>query len=260
MINHHMNHENSGNIHFILISASLIAIYVYIHAAQLSSKIYRKWPIYRYGCFMAGILCVTLTITDPLAGLSHMDFRAHMISHLLLGMLGPLLIALSSPLTLFLRSIYISWARRISRVLKSRFFQFLTHPVTTSTLNIGGLWVLYTTNLYVAMQHHFLLHIIVHFHIFTAGYLFTISMIYTEPTPHRHSFMYRAVVMVLAFAGHGILSKYIYAHPPDGVSSVQGQIGGLMMYYGGDVIDLALIFVFCLQWFYATRPRSLMTT
>jgi putative membrane protein len=29
----------------------------------------------------------------------------------------------------------------------------------------------------------------------------------------------------------------------------------MLMYYGGDLIDAALITVFCWQWFTASRPR-----
>lgn len=256
MINHHINHGGSGSNNLLLIIIVLFVVYLYIYAARHSNLQYRQWPVYRYGFFILGVLCVTFAITGPLAEWAHYDFRAHMTGHLLLGMLGPLLIALSLPMTLALRSLNVLWARRITRILKMRTIRWFTHPVITTTLNIGGLWLLYTTDLFTAMHSDFLLHVIVHFHIFFAGYLFTISMIYTEPIPHRHSFMYRAVVMVLAFAGHGMLSKYIYAHPPDGVSSVQGKIGGLLMYYGGDAIDFVLIFVFCLQWFHTARPRS----
>ena len=69
-------------------------------------------------------------------------------------------------------------------------------------------------------------------------------------------FQARAIILVIAIAGHGILSKYIYAHPPDGVSSEQAKLGGMLMYYGGDAIDLILVFWLCMQWYKAARPRS----
>ncbi len=57
-------------------------------------------------------------------------------------------------------------------------------------------------------------------------------------------------------AGHGILSKFIYAHPPAGVPLEQAKIGGMIMYYGGDVVDIVMIFNLCLHWFRATRARE----
>lgn len=256
MINHHLSHSWFGSTELFTIIFCLLAVGLYIFAVRLSNKHYRKWPTYRLYSWIFGVLSVALSVAGPLADQAHIDFRAHMSGHLLLGMLGPFLIAMSSPMTLLLRSLNILWARRITRLLKTKIARLFTHPVITTLLNIGGLWILYTTDLYMAMHHHLLLHILVHLHVFIAGYLFTISMIYTEPTPHRHGFMYRAVVMILAFAGHGILSKYLYAHPPEGVTAAQAEMGSLIMYYGGDAIDLALIFVFCLQWFHYSRPHS----
>jgi hypothetical protein len=54
-------------------------------------------------------------------------------------------------------------------------------------------------------------------------------------------------------AAHGILAKYLYAHPPAGV--LHAEAGAQLMYYGGDVLDLILIVVFCRQWYTATDPN-----
>ncbi|UQZ36928.1 cytochrome c oxidase assembly protein [Paenibacillus sp. PK3_47] len=256
MNNHPMDHSHSAAIGWstilpsFFITAAVFALYFY--AAQSSNQRYRQWPIYRYWCFLTGILCSASAVTGPLAHLAHNDFRVHMLGHLLLGMLGPLLIVLSFPVTLALRTLKVQWARRVSRILRSKPVLWISYPVTAAVLNIGGLWLIYMTGLYSAMQQHMLLHILVHFHVFAAGYLFTASIIYTDPAPHRTSYMLRAITMVLAFAGHGILSKLIYAAPPEGIPQDQGEAGGLLMYYGGDFIDLVLIFIFCLQWYRAS--------
>lgn len=162
--------------------------------------------------------------------------------------------------SLILRTLNVFLARRLSHALKSRPVRIWGHPIVASLLNIGGLWVLYTTDLYMAMQQNILLHVLVHIHVFFAGYLFTISMIYMDPTPHRFSFIYRALVLIIALAGHGILSKYLYAYPPNGVPPAQAETGGMLMYYGGDIIVLVLISIFCFQWFKATRPRATLST
>jgi putative membrane protein len=100
---------------------------------------------------------------------------------------------------------------------------------------------------------------IVHLHVFFAGYLYTISIIYIDPIPHRYSFNLRAIVLILSLAAHGILSKYIYAYPPWGVPIEQAQMGGMIMYYGGDIVEIGLIFFFCQQWYKAARPRTIVS-
>ncbi|MBS2772559.1 cytochrome c oxidase assembly protein [Anoxybacillus rupiensis] len=263
-INNYVHHSNGTHIDYangilaqlLLALPFFLLLVVYIFAAFISNRRHKHWPIHRTIFWALGVLCAIAAVIGPLANRAHMDFTAHMMGHLLLGMLAPLLMELAAPMTLVLRTLNVTLARRLSNVLKSWPIRILGHPVVASCLNVGGLWLLYTTDLYAMMQRNVLLHILVHIHVFLAGYLFTVSMIYIDPMPHKSSFVCRAVVLTVALAGHSILSKYIYAHPPHGVSTEQAEMGGMLMYYGGDVIDAVLIFMLCFQWFKATRPRA----
>jgi putative membrane protein len=235
---------------------ALIALSGYLFALVKTARQHKKWPVYRTFFWAAGILCAAATVTGPLAERAHTDFAAHMLGHLLLGMLAPLLLVLSAPVTLLMRSLDVKNARRLSAFLKSKYVRVIGDPFVAAVLNIGGLWLLYATSLYEMMHHHVLLHVLVHIHVFLAGYLFTAAMIYIDPAPHRTPFLYRGAIFVLALTGHGILSKYIYANPPAGVSQAQAESGAMLMYYGGDAVDLILIILFFWQWYYAARPRS----
>lgn len=241
-----------------IIVLSLLLIGLYIGGGIHSSRIrhLHRWPWFRYVCWAAGIFCVWAATGSPIADQAHHDFRAHMLGHLLLGMLGPLLLVLAAPVTLLLRTLPVAAARNVSRLLRSSYAGFISHPVTASLLNIGGLWLLYTTPLYTMMHENSWIHAAVHLHVFLAGVLFTSAMIYIDPAAHRFSFLYRTVVFIIALAGHGILSKYIYASPPDGVPQLQAEEGAKLMYYGGDVIDAAIIFILCLHWYKAAAPEK----
>lgn len=232
-----------------------VLILLYIGAAIFTNRFYKKWPLYRTICWCFGILFAALAVVGPLANRAHMDFNAHMMGHLLLGMLAPLLIVISAPITLLVRTLSTRLARGLTRVLRSWPSRIVTDPIVATLLNVGGLWLLYTTDLYSLMHESSVIYFIVHVHVFIAGYLFTVSMIYIDPVFHRNTFLYRAIVLVLALAGHGILAKYIYVHPPEGVPIEQAEQGSMIMYYGGDLIDAVIIFILCLQWFRATRPR-----
>lgn len=252
---HNMSgHHGQGGgfiLEMMLVVIFVILTLLYILAAVTSSRRFRKWPLSRMICWCAGIWSAALVVVGPLADRAHADFTAHMTGHLLLGMLAPLLIVSAAPFTLLLRSLTISSARRISRFLNNRYVHFLFHPVVASLLSIGGLWVLYTTGLYAAMHHNPLILIAVHSHVFLAGYLFTASIICVDPVSRRLGFTYRAVVLILALAGHSILSKTIYALPPEGVPIEQAKTGAQFMYYGGDAVELLLIALFCFQWYKA---------
>lgn len=261
-----MNHSNHNEMHInqageigaqiLLALPFLIVLILYLYAVITSNRDHKRWPLSRTVFWVSGIILAILAVSGPIANRAHIDFKAHMLGHLLLGMLAPLLMVLAAPMTLMLRTISVTIARRFTCVLRSWPSRMITHPIVASTLNIGGLWLLYTTNLYTLMHESNIVNFIVHFHVFMAGYVFTLSMIYIDPIHHRISFLYRSIVLIIALAGHGILSKYLYAHPPVGISLEQAKQGSMMMYYGGDIIDLILIFILCLQWFKATKPRK----
>ncbi|HWL25186.1 MAG TPA: cytochrome c oxidase assembly protein [Ureibacillus sp.] len=252
---HH--HENSFNLlTYIGFIPFIVSIFLYVYAVETSNKKFRDWPFYRIILFIIGNLSIVLAIIGPLAKQSHTHFVYHMYTHLILGMLGPLLIVLSAPMTLLLRSIPIKTARKVSRLLKSKYVQIMSHPILAGILNLGGLWILYTTSLFEMMHHSIMISILVHGHIFLAGYFFTISIVYIDPTPHRTSFLMRSIVLILYMAGHSILSKWIYANPPGGVSKLDAEYGGLTMYYGGDLVDVILIIVLCYQLFHSRTIQA----
>lgn len=241
----------------LLIIVLMLALTLYPIAAILTSKKFRKWPFHRYIFWYAGVLFAIGSLTGPLADLAQTDFVAHMAGHLLLGMLAPLLLVFAMPMTLLLRTLPVKPGRQLSRLLRSRPIQFVSNPAVAAVLNIGGLVVLYTTDLFMLMHQSLVVHVIVHLHVFLAGYLFTMSIVYVELTAHRLSFPYRAVVLILALAAHKILSKHIYATPPAGVPRAEAERGGMLMYYGGDLIDVVLITILCYQWYKAAAPRSI---
>ncbi|WP_246143130.1 cytochrome c oxidase assembly protein [Macrococcus equipercicus] len=253
-----MNHMLPLPLSLVILAAAGILIIYYLHLMIMSQQRLRKWPIYRLLCWVTGIVMATAVMVGPLADRMHSSFILHMYGHLMLGMLAPLLLVLSAPMTLLLRSLQVKHARQVTRLLSARYVKFITHPVTAAILNVGGLWVLYRTDLYHLMHESLIILLLVHLHIFLAGYLFTAAFVYIDPIAHRFSFKYRAIVLIISLAAHQILAKSLYPYPPAGVSRPDAQVGAQVMYYGGDLIDYAIIFLLCLEWYKAVRPGKVI--
>ena len=250
------NHDVGLGLDLLIYAFPLAIAAIYIVLVCMTNKKYKKWPVNRIVFWLLGVFCMCFALMGPITDRAHTSFVAHMMTHLLLGMLGPLLLVLAAPMALLLRSVPVSCGRFVSKLLKSSYVQWITHPIIASILNAGGLWILYATDLYSAMHSSFALYVFVHGHIFLAGYVFTLSMIYVEVTPHRTSFRLRAIVLILAMAAHGILSKWIYANPPEGTDMADAQQGGMLMYYGGDAIDLVIVIILCYQYFRGTSREA----
>lgn len=248
---HHMNMTHFFILEITVLFTAISALILYPAAMHYSNKKHRQWKKRRYFLFAIGVIISASALTGPLAHLSHSDFTFHMLGHLLLGMLGPLFILNGKPMTLIMRTLNVSYARKLSKILNMKYVKFISNPLIASILNIGGLFLIYKTGLFEFMHTSVLWFALVHLHVFLAGYLFTMSIIYIDIVTHRYSFLYRAAVLVAALGFHKILSKLIFASPPEGVARPDGETGAMLMYYGGDIADIALIIILCLEWYKA---------
>ncbi|GGE96898.1 membrane protein [Mycetocola zhadangensis] len=244
----------------LLAGAGVVAVAcLYFGGVVAARRRGRGWPGVHAAAWVAGLGVGAAALLGPLAEAAHDNFPAHMAGHLLIGMLAPLLLVAGAPVTLALRALEPRQARRLSRVLRSVPVMVVSHPVSAAVLNVASLWILYTTPLFDLMTGSPFFHLLVNVHFLLAGYLFVASLVGWDPNPHRASFPIRAGVLVAALAGHGILAKYLYAHPPTGIPVAQAQSGSMLMYYGGDLADAILIGVLCLQW-YRSAGRQLART
>jgi putative membrane protein len=192
------------------------------------------WPAYRTAAWCAGVVAAAVGITLAASA----DRATHATGHLLLGMLAPLLLVLSAPVTLALRALPADRARSLSAVLRSTPALVLSFPLVAAVLDVGGLWLLYTTDLHAVP--------VAGLHVLAAGYLFTAAVAGIDPAPHRAHPAVRAAALVLAAAAHGILAKHLYA--------TGWGTGALVMYYGGDALEIMLAALLCREWLTGPRP------
>lgn len=233
----------------------LAAVVMYIAAMASSRRRGRTWPWYRAVFWVAGVAAAAVGFVGPLATTAHASFTAHMGTHLLVGMVAPLLLVLGAPVTLALRALDVGPARRISWMLRSPVARVLTTPIVAAVLNVGAMWVLYLTPMYDLMQDVMLVHWLVMLHFLLAGYLYTVSLVAIDPSPHQSGFVMRASVLVISLAAHGVLAKLLYAYPPPGVNAADAHAGAQLMFYGGDAVDFVLIVLLCAEWYRATGRR-----
>jgi putative membrane protein len=235
---------------------ALLAAFAYLNAAAQLRRRGHAWPRARQYAFLAGSMAVALAATAPMPG---PEFTAHMAQHLILGMLAPLLLVLGRPITLALRSMPAGPGR--SRVLKrmhSRPAAVLMFPPLAGAIDAAGLWVLYRTPMFVIVHDQPWLLAAVHAHVFAAGVLFTASVCQLDPVRRRYPMTLRAGGLIAVAMAHAVLAKTLWAASPPGTSyrSVDAHAGAQLMYYGGDVVEIALAVVIAVTW-YSASGRAL---
>jgi putative membrane protein len=161
-------------------------------------------------------------------------------------MLAPLLLVSAAPVTLALRALRHRRARVLARLLRSRPVTVVTHPAVAALPDVGGLWLLYRTDLYALAAAQPPLLALVHLHMLLAGYLFAFSLVGPGPAPHRPGLAVRAGVLVLAVAAHDVLATLLYAAPPPGVAPMPEA--GMLMHYGALPVHVALFVLLGREW------------
>jgi putative membrane protein len=98
----------------------------------------------------------------------------------------------------------------------------------------------------------------VHVHLFAGGLLFTFALCQLDPVRHRYGLLPRAAVLVAAGTAHSVLAKVLYGTSPPGTAFPGHDLarGAELMYYGGDLVEIALAAVLAAQW-YAAGGRDL---
>jgi putative membrane protein len=235
----------------VVLVVAALAVLAYLLAARRASAS-RPWPRRRSALWVLGVLAAAAGAVGPTVLVDHVDLVAHMVGHLLLGMAAPLLLVLAAPVTLLLRTLDPVPARRVVRLLRSLPVRVVSSPVVAAVLSVGGLWLLFRTDLWSASHDVPLLGALVSVHVFASGCLFTAAVVGVDPDPHRASFVVRSAVVVLALAAHDVLAASLAVDPPPGTGP-DSRTGALVMYLGGDVVDLALVVVLWSQW--ARRRR-----
>jgi putative membrane protein len=223
---------------------------VYVVAAHRLRRDGIAWPRSRDGCAVAAAAGLIVAVSSPLAG---GEFLAHMSRHVVVGMVSPLFIVLAVPGTLALRALRGANRRSVLAVLHSRPVSWLVNPPIAALVNVGSIYVLYRTPLLAASQADPWLDGLVHVHLLVTGVLFTVAVCQLDPLRRRYSLPLRAAAMVVAAAAHGVLSKTMYATPPPNTAFdvADLQAGAQLMYYSGDVVEIAMAIVLAVTWYTA---------
>ena len=228
----------------------VVAAALAVGGSRAESRRGRPWPLRRLLLLLAGLGVAIVSLTGPFAQWAHADPRGAMLAHLALGLLAPLLITTSAPVTLALRALDVTAARRLSRVLRSRPARVLAHPIPAVLLSTGSLWLVHATGLLAAAHADPLLHALLGVHFLASGCLLTGALIGVDPAPHRAPFGLRVGVVLGSIAAHALLGTTLYAEAASGVERQAAQI----LYYGGDLLELALVTVLFAQHYAATAP------
>ena len=198
----------------VLIAAVLIAgsLLYGIGVARLRRR-GDSWSIGRTASWYGGIALLAAGTMSGLSTYGRVSFSFHMIQHMTLSMIAPLLLTLASPITLALRSMKPAHADGVAgprewllAALHSRLAKVVTHPLTALALFITAPYIVYFSDLFeFAMRNHWA-HLLMQAHFVVVGFLFYQSLIGTDPIPFRFPYPLRLIGLMIALASHSFFA------------------------------------------------------
>ncbi|ROQ73247.1 putative copper resistance protein D [Streptomyces sp. CEV 2-1] len=188
----------------IFLIGCVLALALYGYAVVRLRRRGDGWPVNRTVFFVIGVLSIALVMCTKLNDYGMVMFSVHMVQHMVISMLSPILLLLGAPVTLALRALPV--AARGSKgprelllmLLHSRYMKIITHPVFTIPLFIASLYGLYFTPLFDYLMGSTAGHLAMMLHFLGVGLVFFWPIMGIDPGPHRPGYLLR---MLELFAG-----------------------------------------------------------
>jgi len=226
-----------------------------------------RWPVGRTVAFVPlGMGLFYVATSSGLAAYDTALLSVHMVQHMVLSMLVPLLLALGAPVTLALRTLPRAPRRWLLAALHSRVATVLSFPPLAFLLYVVSPWALYFTSWYDASLESVYVHEMMHVHLVVVGALFFWPLVGADPVPGRVGYPFRMLLTVLTLPFHAFLGVTImgqdaliggdwYPSLHDGPMGAwlpdpaedQNLAGGLL-WGAGDLVGLTLVAVLFVQW------------
>lgn len=176
----------------ILGAAAIVLALVYLAGWWRLRRRGDAWPAGRTVAWLLGCATLLITTSSGLGRYMPAMFSVHMVAHMLLSMLVPILLVLGAPVTMALRALPVAGKGQppgprewLLAALHSRVSRFLTHPIVALTLFVAGFYGLYFGGIFEAAAGEHAAHIAMNIHFLLSGYLFYWVVIGVDPTPRR---------------------------------------------------------------------------
>ena len=197
----------------LMIGLLITAVALYIKGVMVLTKRGDKWPVGRTISFAIGISAIDFATSGGLGLYAQFSFSWHMIAHMTLGMIAPIAIVLSAPITLALRTLPQGRNKEergvrgtLLSALHSRYSTIIVNPVGALAIFDGSLFALYFTPLFNNLMSNHAGHLFMSIHFLLAGFLFFHVIIGIDPNPKRPPFLARIVTLLAAMSIHAFFS------------------------------------------------------
>jgi cytochrome c oxidase assembly factor CtaG/putative copper export protein len=171
-------------------TAAIVLAALYVAGVVRLRRRGDRWPPGRILAWLLGCLALLFVTSSGVGRYMPAMFSMHMVAHMGLSMLVPILLVLGAPVSLALRALPAAGREDppgmrewILAALHSRLSRLLTNPVVATVLFVAGFYGLYFSNLFDTTVSSHAGHMAMNLHFLISGYLYYWVVIGVDPTP-----------------------------------------------------------------------------
>jgi putative copper resistance protein D len=248
--------------------ACVAAVVVYLCWVRRLARRGDRWPVGRTVSWVAGVATVAWDTNGAPTIYGEILFSAHMVQHMVLAMLVPLLLVLAAPITLLLRAVPPrkdgsrgprEW---VLAFVHSRWGELVSKPVVAAVVFVAGMIVFYYSPLFEWSLRSHVGHVWMVVHFTLAGYLFANALVGIDPGPNRPPYPQRLVLLFATMAFHAFFGVALMSQTsllvadwfgntgrPWGLPAIEDQQRGGAVAWGiGELPTVALAIVVAVMW------------
>ncbi len=234
----------------VLIALLLGAALLYLDAALRRT---RAWPLRRTLAFLAGLATLALALMSGIDRYAEQLLSVHMVQHLLLIVLAPVLLLAGAPVRLALAVGGRRLRRALASLLRGLPGRMLARPAVTFVPFAAVLCATHLSGLFELALEHPVVHQLEHAAYFWTALALFAPLLAVDPLPHppgavaRFCWMLAAMTAMalpgalLAFSRSVRYPHYLAsAHALGRSALTDQQLGGAIMWVGGSLALFAL--------------------
>ncbi|WP_017241402.1 cytochrome c oxidase assembly protein [Streptomyces sp. SS] len=233
------------------------------------------WPVSRTVFFVVGVLTVALVMCTKLNDYGMVMFSVHMVQHMVISMLSPILLLLGAPVTLALRALPVAGRGSLGprelllKLLHSRYMKVITHPAFTISMFIASLYALYFSPLFDFLMGSKAGHIGMMVHFLMVGLVFFWPIMGVDPGPHRPGYVMRMLELFAGMPFHAFFGIAMmmaseplvkaYSNPPAslGIDALTDQqaAGGIAWAFS-EIPSVIVLIALVYQWYHSEQRQA----
>ncbi|GAA0421456.1 cytochrome c oxidase assembly protein [Streptomyces luteireticuli] len=257
------------------ITGCLLALFLYGWAVVRLRRRGDQWPVGRTVAFVLGVATVWLVMNTKLNDYGMVMFSVHMVQHMVISMLSPILVLLGAPVTLTLRALPTAGRGRkgprewLIALLHSRYMRVITHAAFTIPMFIASLYALYFTPLFDFLMESRTGHIAMMVHFLAVGLVFFWPIMGVDPGPHRPGYVMRMLELfagmpfhaffgiALMMASEPMIGTYKNPMASLGIDALEDQkAGGGIAWAFSEIPSVVVLLALAYQWYRSEQRQA----